>query len=228
MKVFLLVLLFFSVPIFSQNNIKNLYNAFDEVVGVKNTDLSYGKLFYEKYRTLEDNNQYYQKNEFVKGTVSYQNQIFYDVFLKYDVAEDNLIINLPSTFENRTIVLENFYLSEFIIQNSRFLNLQKQGFHELLFSSEKLTLFKKWVKLKQKKLNKSFVYYQFIEKNFYSILVNDNYFEVSNKKDFIKIFPNQKILILSFYKSNKVLEKENLDAFYLQLSEKISSNFINK
>jgi len=227
MKVFLFLIVFLSLPVLAQDKNKNVYNAFDDVVGLKNTALSYGKLFYEKYRTLDDNNQYFLKNEFVKGDVTYQNQIFYDVHIKYDVADDNLIVNLPSTFENRSIILEKYFLEKFTLQNSTFLNLRKEGLHELLFSSNGITLFKKWVKLKKKKLNKSFVYYKFIEKNFYSLMLNDHYYEINNKKDIIKIFPNQKKIISSFYKANKSLHKKNLDTFYLLLSEKISSNSIN-
>jgi hypothetical protein len=227
MKVFLLLILLLTLHTVAQNSNRNVHKAFDEVIGLKNTDLSYGKLFYEKYRTLKDNNQYFLKNEFVKGDVTYQNQIFYDVLIKYDLAEDNLIVNLPSTFENRSIILEKYFLEKFTLQNSTFLNLKNHGLHELLFSSNGVILYKKWIKLKKKKLNKSFVYYKFIEENFYSLRLNNNYYEINNKKDIIKIFPNQKKLISSFFKSNKGLYKNDLDTFYLLLSEKISSNIVN-
>lgn len=227
MKIFLLLIVFFSVPIIAQNNAKSLHKAFDEVVGLKNTDLSYGTLFAEKYRTLDDNHQYFQKNEFVKGEVTYQNQTFYDVLIKYDLHEDRLIVNLPSTFENRSILLEKFLSEAFKLQNSSFFNLKEHGFHELLFSSKEVTLYKKWTKLKKKKLNKSFVYFKFIEKNLYFLVKNASYQQIKNKKDFIQLFPNQKKMISSFYTSNRILKKKNLDEFYLLLSKEISSNSIN-
>jgi hypothetical protein len=58
MKVFLLLILLLTLHTVAQNSNRNVHKAFDEVIGLKNTDLSYGKLFYEKYRTLKDNNQY--------------------------------------------------------------------------------------------------------------------------------------------------------------------------
>lgn len=223
MRFLLLLITLFSVPIFAQDKSQNLYKAFDKIVGLKNTDLSYGKLYFEKYRTLDGNHQYFKKNEFIAGEVKYQNQQFYDILLKYDLAEDELIVYIPSDFESRSIVLEKANLEYFIIDNITFINSKEEGLLEVLFSSKKLNLFKKNIKTKKKKLNESYVYYKFIGKNYYLIQKNDNYYPIKNKKDFYKIFPTQKKMINSFYKSNKAIQKNNLDEFYLLLATKLSN-----
>tara|TARA_R110001592_G_scaffold162264_11_gene395390 strand:+ start:561 stop:1256 length:696 start_codon:yes stop_codon:yes gene_type:complete len=230
MKFFLLLIVLTSTPFFAQDNseIKNLYKTFDSIVGIKNTDLSYGKTYTEKYRFSEDSHPYFVKNEFTKGTVTYQNQTFYDVYVKYNLVEDELIVNLPSDFENRSFVLEKLLLENFSLQNSLFINDTEYGLLELLFTSENISLYKKNTKSKRKQLNKTFLYYKFIDEHFYLLKKDTIMYPIKTKRDFSKLFPNQKKEISAFYKSNKTLKESNLDEFYKLLTTKIQNNIINK
>lgn len=228
MKFFLLLTVFLTVPIIAQNNSQSLYKAFDEVVGLKNTDLSYGALYYEKYRTLEGNHPFFNTSNFVLGNVTYQNQEFFDVFIKYDIAEDQLILNLSSTFENRSIILEKSFVTGFSIANKSFVNLKEYGFCEILKKTSSIVLFKKNVKEKKKKLNTSYVYYKFLENNYYLLKYNDTYYKINNKKDFHTLFPKNKNTITTFYKVHKNLRKNNLDPFYALLALEISTNLTDK
>jgi hypothetical protein len=228
MKFFLLLTVFFTVPTLAQENSNSLYKAFDNIVGLKNTDLSYGTLYTEKYRTLEDNHPFLDKSNFVIGNVKYQNQNFFDVFIKYDIAEDHLILNLSSTFENRSIILEKSFVTNFTIANKSFFYINEYGFCEVLQKANAIELFKKNVKEKKKKLNTSFVYYKFLENNYYLLKYNDVYYKVENKKDFYTIFPSSKNIIATFYKENKNLRKNNLDQFYSLLAISISTNSTDK
>jgi hypothetical protein len=228
MKFFLLLTVFFTVPTLAQENSNSLYKAFDNIVGLKNTDLSYGTLYTEKYRTLEDNHPFLDQSNFVIGNVKYQNQVFFDVFMKYDIAEDHLILNLSSTFENRSIILEKSFVTSFTIANKSFFKVKEYGFCEVLQKANAIELFKKNVKEKKKKLNTSFVYYKFLENNYYLLKYNDAYYKVENKKDFYNIFPSSKNIIATFYKENKNLRKTNLDQFYSLLAISISTNSTDK
>ena len=79
MKLLIAMATFFALPIFSQHKPESqkLFTLFDQTVGIKNTDLSYGTLFIDKYRKLDGNHQFLNEDDFKKGTVNYQNQIFY-------------------------------------------------------------------------------------------------------------------------------------------------------
>ena len=105
MKIHFAIALFFSMSIYSQvsNETKAAYNLYDEIIGLENTALSYGKYYSEKYRTLDNNHQY-----FVKGNVTYQNKTFYNVYLKYNTSEDLLIV-----INKNQIALENALVSNF-------------------------------------------------------------------------------------------------------------------
>tara|TARA_R100000789_G_C2981141_1_gene143496 strand:+ start:53 stop:736 length:684 start_codon:yes stop_codon:yes gene_type:complete len=222
MKIILALLLLFSAATYSQNNNKDLYIAFDKTIGLENTNLSYGKLFTEKYRTTQENHPYLKKNDFQTASVNYQKESFYNILLKYDVLEDELIITIPNDYGNRSLILEKAKVKGFTLDNKTFVNDITYGFLQVLYHINNTTLYKKNSKTKKKKLNKSYVYYKFIENNSYQLRINETNFEVKNKKDFIDLFPLQKKLITDFYKANRDIRKNNLDQFFLRLTTQLS------
>ena len=226
MKFFYFLILLFSCALFSQknSNTQNLYKKFDSIVNLKNTSLSYGKVFIEKYRTQENNHQYFDVNQFVIGELSYQNQEFFDVKIKYDVTEDELIVTLDTDFENYSIILEKAFVEKFKINTKTFINTNEFGFLELLFDSNEISFLKKNIKSKQKKEDKSYVYFKFSKKNQYYLYYKEIYYKITHKKDIYKILPNQKNNISSFYKLNKELMKNDIDKFYQLLLKSIVNN----
>lgn len=230
MKFFLPLFLLFSFAAFCQNenSKKDLLTTFDSIIGLKNTDLSYGTIYTKKYRTLENNHQFFKSANFVIGQITYQNQEFYDVLLKYDLAEDQILLNLSSTFENRSIILEKSFVTSFSIANAFFINTDEYGFCEILEKTNSIELLKKNVKDKKKKVNKSFVYYSFLENNSFILKYKKEYYPISNKKDFYELFPINKKTIATFYKANSRLRKNNLDQFYTLLVSIISKEISNQ
>lgn len=226
MKFITILFLLFSYTLLSQENnkIQNLYKKVDSIVHVKNTNLSYGKLFTEKYRTQENNHPYLNGNQFMTGDISYQNQHFFDVKVKYDLTEDELIVNLDSDFENYSIILEKAFVENFKINEKTFINAQDIGYLEILFDSNEISFLKKNIKSKQKKEDKSYVYFKFSDKNDYYLKYNKVFNKITDKQDLYKILPNQKNSISSFYKSNKELMKKDIDKFYQLLSKNIYNN----
>tara|TARA_R110000765_G_scaffold422993_1_gene531287 strand:- start:388 stop:1080 length:693 start_codon:yes stop_codon:yes gene_type:complete len=226
MKFFSFLFLLFSFALFSQknSNTQNLYKKFDSIVNLKNTSLPYGKVFTEKYRTKENNHQYFDVNQFVIGEVSYQNQAFFDVKIKYDINEDDLIVTVDTDFENYSIILEKAFVEKFKINTKTFINTNEFGYLEILFDSNEISFFKKNTKSKQKKEDKSFVYFKFSEKNQYYLSYKEVYYKITRKKDIHEILPNQKNNISSFYKLNKELMKNDIDKFYQLLSKTIVNN----
>jgi hypothetical protein len=225
MKLHKYPLLFFLVSYigYSQNDFKDQYASFDEIVGLKNTSLSYGILFKEKYRTLKGNHHYFNTDTFEEGNVKYKNETFYNVPLKYDLDSDKLIVNIRDEFETFSIVLEKLFVKEFTINNDRFINIKESGFNEVLYKSKLISLFKKHQKKKKKKTDKSFLYYKFINENSYSIYFNNSYYKVKKESDFNKIFPKQKKFIHNYFKANKKIRKENFDVFLTQLAQNLSN-----
>lgn len=246
MKIQTIIALLFTMQLFSQNSkeTKAIYTLFDQTIHLSNTSLSYGKLYQEQYRTLNDNHQYLSSREFTKGNVTYQNQTFYEVDLKYDISEDFLIVHI----EEKSIVLEKAMVTTFTLlkktlehieksentevtnykyTEKNFINNIKLGYLEFLYGDEQLAFYKKNKKNRRKKLNESFVYYKYLENPIYYLEIGNEFYEVKNKKDLIKYFPKYKKLINNTYKTHRKLAQNQKDNFYPLLGKTISNAIKN-
>jgi len=228
-KAITLYFLITSLLSFSQSSDSNkaYYTAFDKILGLKNTDLSHGVLFKEKYRTLKNNHHYFRTDRFAMGNVTYQHTVFFDVYLKYDLAEDNLIVKIPGEFEAFSVVLEKHLVEQFSIGDHQFIHIKDYGFHEVLFSGASMSVYKKYTKSKKKKLDKTSIYYTFQDNHSYLIKYKNTYFNVSRKKDLIKLFPKQKDVISSYFKVNRRMSKKNFDTFITGLVRQLSNRVNN-
>ena len=213
---------------FSQNqsNQENYYKWFDDLIGIENTGIYNGFEYRKKYRTLEGSNEFYLTSQFVKGNIVYDQQPYYDIEMKYDINEDIIIVKLFTQSSFNIIQLVKEKIESFSINNKRFVritNNEKEGFYELLFKSNYLTLYKKHEKQRNERLDKDFVYYVFKDKKEYFIQYNQKYHRIKSKADFSKLFPEQKKSINSFWKNNKVLYNSDYDMFLHKLSKHIET-----
>ena len=110
-----------------QNNTEvNYYNLFDQEVGVANTALYQGVVYTEKYRTINGNTQYYKTRDFLKGSVCYEGQCYYDLNLKYDVYEDQVLLKLIGKAGGGTVQLFKDKIESFQINGSDFVKLEEK------------------------------------------------------------------------------------------------------
>lgn len=77
-------------------NKKDHYIWFDNIIGYENSGIYNGTLFLEKYKTESNNHHFFLDNKYKLGNLIYDNQPYYNVYLKYDIYEDELIAKLPS------------------------------------------------------------------------------------------------------------------------------------
>lgn len=225
--VILVFILSFST-LYSQNQSDKAtsYNWFDAIVGVENTGLYNGTEYQKQYRTKEGNDEFYKTSDFVEGSIVYDQQHYYNVYMLYDVYKDEIIVRLSTQSSLDIIQLIKEKIESFSINNKLFVrvsNNENQGFHEVLFKSNYLTLYKKHIKQRVQRSDEDFAYYVFKDKKNYIIKYNHNYYTIKSKSDFFKIFPEQKKDINSFYKTNKTLFKSDYDLFLNKLSNHIET-----
>lgn len=215
----------------SKLNQETYYKWFDAVVGVGNTDLYNGIQYNRSFNTINNNHEYFLSSDFINGNIVYSNQPFFNVLLKYDIYNDDLIAQLPSFNSYNIIKLIQEKVSKFTINNHNFVRLSEEnttGFYEIIYEGNNLRVYKKYVKTLKKRLDKDFVYDVFKGKESYLFYYNNKYFQLKSKSSIIKVLPELKKDINSFYKNNNVLKKTNYDMFLEQLSSflstKITSN----
>jgi len=212
---------------------KMYYKWFDSIVGDGNISLYNGIQYKEKYRTLKGNHKYYLFSTYQTGNLVYENQSYYDVQMKYDLFNDQLIVKLPFRSGFNFIQLDKEKIDKFSINNNHFHTILKQdekslskdnyGYFEALFKKNNLTLYKKHIKNRKQHFDKEFVYSVFTEEYKYFIYLNNQIYELGSKGSLINLFPKQKKDINAFYNSKRQLRKSNFDIWAIQLIERLGS-----
>lgn len=236
---FVLILFFLiqSVTIYSQINKpeqENYYKWFDAVVGVGNTGIYNGVEYEKKYRTLGESHEFYATSQFLSGDVVYDSQSYFNIEMKYDVFEDELIVKLPNQYGGSIIIkLIKEKIESFNIKNNQFVRIyigdkeqiseMDRDFYQVLYQSNTIKLYKKYRKSTVERSDKVFIYNIFKENNESYIYYDNKYYKVKSKGDFLRLFPEHKKRINAFYKSSKALRKSDNDKFQIELSKLIES-----
>lgn len=226
-----LFVLYGNTIILAQNSHEeeSYYNWFDQSIGHENTALFNGELYTKSYRTKNKDHNFFLSNDFVTGIVEFDNQKYYGILLKYDIFMDELIAKLKSSFNsNSNIQLNKAFVEGFTIHNRnfKFINhvtetVTLNGFYEVSYSNNKLSLYTKYNKLKANYIIDNLVYSRFLKKDKNILLYNNSYYEINNKKELRKIFPHLKKEINTIYKNNKRLRKTDHNAFIKTVIQKI-------
>ena len=212
---------FFINSLFSQENKQELV-WFDNIIHQKNLPIDQGIIYAEKYRTFNRNHHFLFDNAFLKGNLKYNNQMYYNVSMKYDTYDDNLILKINSKTEIFSIILNKELTSFFQINGRTFYNINSSGFYEILYKSKNETLVKKHFS-KKETLEKEFVYSNFTHEEKLFIFKDNKFHTMSNEKDFHEIFPTKKKVITDFFEMNKRKNIEDNAGFILNLIKKLNN-----
>lgn len=232
---FLTILLFYPV-VHSQTNAKtNLYDWFDNAIGKENLNINNGPLHSNPYRTITNKNRYYI-DEFSVGNISYENQIYFDVKLKYDILEDQVIFKLNKQTDNLAINLIQDKVNFFFIRNKKFINLNSKidnlpdfitGYYEENFIGNSLELYIKHSKKRKEIYYFDGFYSDYIENNEFVLKHKNTFQKIDSEKEIKQLFPEYKKAISNFYYINRAIEKSDKKQFMENLIKHIDS-FSNK
>lgn len=213
------------------NNDSTYYNDYDKIVGIENTGLYQGVIYEEKYRTINSYTQFFRENKFLNGSVNYNGQHFYNLKLKFDVYEGNLLLRLKNSVGGGTLRLIKKYVESFTIDGHHFVKLEKEeinnnltsyGFYEDAYNGPYFDFYVKPIKKSFERTNRNAVYFEFKDgKNEYVLKYNNEYQVVTSKRDFVNLFPSLKKEINEFYNLARDLRNSNLDKFHLSLLRRI-------
>lgn len=228
-KTLILKIVLVVIPLQSKaQNIDDFYvqNWFDNTLGSENLSINNGKIHTNYDFTLNNESRYFEYKDFVKGNVNYDNQNYYDLNLKYDIYNDELVLNPANENEYIKINLIKENIINFIIQNKKFVqikSIQLNGFYEESLIGKNFVFYIKHYKEKKEILKDNRAYSSYFYKTRYYLFHDNKYKEIISKKDLIKTYPKNKSQINDFYDSNRNLKKENQLKFMKNLFQYINN-----
>ncbi|MBS7252903.1 hypothetical protein [Flavobacterium branchiicola] len=222
--------------LYSQTSDKSsIYEFFDNNVGRDNLNINNGVLHSEPFRPIAEKHRYYI-NEFNAGSLGFEDEIYDNVLLKYDIHQDQLIFKQKDQTDNLAINLIKDKVNFFSIKNKKFVNLKSEalkfpsiinGIYEENYVGDLVSLYIKHHKEKIKVFQSDGVYYNYIYKTDYIIKYNNYFYKVDSQKEVKKIFPSVKKEINNYYKVDKKLEHSDKTQFMENLTKQINS-FLKK
>jgi hypothetical protein len=218
-------------PIHSQS-VKEIetYNWFDKNVGIESLDIKNGAAHLNFDKTLDNQNRYYGSDDFKKGNVNYNNQNYFDLFFKYDIYDDELVLRPYNESNNTKINLIKENINYFTLGNEKFVNLKelnkttfKGGYYEEVVINNNIILYIKYHKEKKKNIKDESNVIEYLPR-FEFILLKENKLNLINeKKEIVALFPASKTKINDFYLMNKNLRRENTALFMKNLMKYINN-----
>ena len=165
---------------------------------------------YIKYWNKVLGHPYFISDQFKSADINYQNFLYRNIPLKYDIMKNQLVIlNASKEFE-MTII--NNYVSEFKIDNHFFIKIKNdsvhmynpgQGFYELLYNGNSSVL-AKYFKRVEASLKAEDNTSSFIEYDKYFVFANNEYHEVEKISNYFSLHKDQKGQLKKYMRKEKL------------------------
>lgn len=214
----------------AQLNQPDYYNWFDELVGIENTGLYKGIVYVEKYRTINEHTKFYHTSNFVLGSVIYDGQSYFNIKMKYDVFEGDVLIRVENRLGGTTLLLIRDKIDGFTINDHTFVKIDDKdseannisGFFEVALKNSNFTFYQKHIKNRFKRKDRKNIYYEFKSAtNEFLLFHNNAYHVIRNRKDVSKLFPSLKKDLDAFYNITGSYKKSNPNEFMLSLIRRL-------
>jgi hypothetical protein len=227
---FLLLIICFITPslILGQEQ-PELLKWFDSQIGIENTRLLNGTSYKDNHRTINTKNKLFGSGTGT-GAVLYDGQWFPDLQMRYNIFDDVLVVQLESGMGLNIIKLVKEKVEQFTLNSRDFINILKEkspqgieGFHEVLWEEGSFVLLKKHALKIIEKRDRQVAYYEFEPaEGYYAFSYNDLAYFLGSRNDLIKIFPQYRDEIQSFYRENQATRRSRPETFYINLFRELS------
>lgn len=210
---------------------ENYYKEFDEIVGLENTSLSNGTRYVEKYRSRDGDYKFYFSSDYLNGNIQYDDQTFYGIEMKYDLYEDQIIVNIPFHSGTSEFQLIDKKVNGFFVNDTEFISIDnitnnEFGFYEVVFQSPHISLFKKYKKIRNEYVYEKSIFNKFKSTDYYLLYSSGNYNKIKSHKDIARLYPEHKSILNSYFKKQKSLRKSDYDLFMEKLMITLSDILI--
>lgn len=235
MKYLQLTLLFSGVFLLSfrlQAQQNEIYlTTYDSIVGKENLKITNGLFHFNNYRINKNLDIYYSSDKYLNGSIIYLEQPYYNLSLKYDAYNDELIYRSAGKSEKTGIILIKNNVESFQINGFNFVNLDRftskendfiKGYYEEKIKNETLSFYIKHYKSKREVFINKNVFTEFSDEMDFIIQIDNSFKKVSSKNSVISLFPDKKKIINDYFKNNSELKKRDTSTFFTNLFQSLS------
>ncbi|MBD3583305.1 hypothetical protein [Flavobacterium selenitireducens] len=208
----------------------DIYNAYDAATGLENLNINNGRAYPNPYKVKNGNHQFYDRDDYVSGSVVYNGQPYFDVSLRYDIYHDILVLRPKNISNNIGTILEKNFVDSFAIGSATFVNLGNltakpdfvSGYYEKV-EGKSFTLYAKHHKFRRERHDGSVTYEEFSQDPNFIVERNGTFSKANSKNDVIALFPDQKQRIRDFYQKERELFKKTPVQFMKKLLQHIDN-----
>lgn len=234
-KLLLLLLLLNSINCFSQiSNVQDtsINNQFEEAIlnTQQHQGLSsplYNGIEHIGYAKTITGIPYYFSEDWLTGSVFFENVLYQQVPIKYDLVTDQLIVERPDGFG---INLFAPRVGWFMINDARFIYVDTKqfkgsltpGFYQQMQDGKAVLLYKRSKKINEKITNK--LEQQYVDVVRFYLILNGNVHEVKSLSSVLTVLNDRRKELKEFLKTNKLKYRKNpqtvlnkMVAYYNQL-----------
>ncbi len=228
----LLPLIFFKATLFAQTlprdtafvsyareNTKNVYTQI-----MKEQAQLYNGGDYLDYNPQKDEHPYFISEDWITGSIQYNNERYSNVSLLYNIYTDQVITEQPSSI---MIQLIRDKVQSFSIDGHQFIMIKETdlptGFYDQL-SDGKVKFFAKRIKEFHETISSSEIQRDFTEKSKYYICKDGHYYLVKGKKSVLNVLGDRKRELNQFIHQNHLRFRKNREVTIIKLIEFYNGN----
>lgn len=182
------------------------HNWFDSITRIENSEPHQGVVYVERHRTKGKKTKFFPKPDFVLGSLIFDGQPYFDLSLKYDVYDDELLMRVDRRLGGRVLQLYKTKVDGFTIGGHDFIKIDdskiKSGFYEVSLEKSFFSFFKKHRKNPIEQLGKKLIFYDFEDgKKECFLFYQKKYHSIKKVSDLTDLFPEYEEQLKSFNKN---------------------------
>jgi hypothetical protein len=162
---------------------------------------------------------YFMLNDWATGSIVYDGEQFDGVGILYDIHNDDLITEIPTTGAKVKLIKEK--ISSFTVFDLHFVKLQssvpKPGFYALLYAGP-TKVYGRFEKNRQERIESNIVQIEFEKRSRYYISKNGVFHSVKSKGDVYKILADKKRELKQLAQKNHLQFNKNREQSIIKLA----------
>lgn len=225
MKLFMTAIsVFCAVQAYAQNNTEAVLVAKGQQHAITiykkalnaESGLYNGPFYIDYLQTISEGNPFLDNNlQMVLGSVFYDDVLYENEPMMYDIYKKKLIVNSPAT--NIRFTLVNDRIGYFVINGRQFRNLKADSilkipsnFYEVLFSGNRISSYQLHQKTPKDDLSGRFYKIKLLDKNSFFIEKGGAIKEINRKRDVLDILNDKRQEVSQFIRKEKLRFRKNI------------------